>query len=184
MKEKQEVHYGRDMLSRSQEKLLRYLGTFPEALDQAWDVPRDLSLPGLAEAMGVVRSGLNRPLSSLESEQLITVRVAHVIGGGSRRRQVYHASEKGRLWLLEHPESADVEQGEDETNQNHLPTELIGRNETLLDLESLFGQRQPVFLGGLSGIGKTTVAQSLTARASVEGTLTHSAVINLSLIHI
>ena len=46
MKEKQEVHYGRDMLSRSQEKLLRYLGTFPEALDQAWDVPRDLSLPG------------------------------------------------------------------------------------------------------------------------------------------
>jgi len=88
MKEEQEVHYRRDMLSRPQEKLLRYLGTFPEALDQAWDVPRNLSLPGLAEAMGVVRSGLNRPLNLLESEQLITVRVAHVIGGGSRRRQV------------------------------------------------------------------------------------------------
>jgi hypothetical protein len=178
MKEKQEVHYGRDMLSRSQEKLLRYLGTFPEALDQAWDVPRDLSLPGLAEAMGVVRSGLNRPLSLLESEQLITVRIAHVIGGGSRRRQVYHASEKGRLWLLKHPEIAEVEKGEYESKQNHPPTELIGRKDTLLDLESLFGHHEPVFLGGLSGIGKTTVAQALTGRASVEGTSTHSAVVN------
>ena len=34
------------MLSRSQEKLLRYLGGFPDALAQAWDVPREVSLPG------------------------------------------------------------------------------------------------------------------------------------------
>ena len=146
------MHYGRDMLSRPQEKLLRYLGTFPEALDQAWDVPRNLSLPGLAEAMGVVRSGLNRPLNLLESEQLITVRVAHVIGGGSRRRQVYHATEKGRLWLLEHPKDAEVDEGQDALKQNHLQVELIGRKEAIIELESMFGRQQPVLLGGLSGI--------------------------------
>ena len=44
------------MLSRGQERLLRYLGTFPDALSKAWDVPRDVSLPGLSDAMGVVRS--------------------------------------------------------------------------------------------------------------------------------
>jgi hypothetical protein len=178
MKEEQEVHYGRDMLSRPQEKLLRYLGTFPEALDQAWDVPRDLSLPGLAEAMGIVRSGLNRPLHLLESEQLITVRVAHVIGGGSRRRQVYHASEKGRLWLLEHPEDIAVDEDQGTPKETHLHVELIGREEAILELESLFGQQQPVLLGGLSGIGKTTVAQALTSRASVRGTSVHSAIVN------
>ena len=178
MKEEQEVHYGRDMLSRPQEKLLRYLGTFPEALDQAWDVPRNLSLPGLAEAMGVVRSGLNRPLNLLESEQLITVRVAHVIGGGSRRRQVYHATEKGRLWLLEHPKDAEVDEGQDALKQNHLQVELIGRKEAIIELESMFGRQQPVLLGGLSGIGKTTVAQALMSRASLEGTSIHSAIVN------
>ena len=74
------------MLSRSQERLLRHLGTFPDALSQAWDVPRDVSLPGLSDAMGVVRSGLNQPLTALLKNEYITVRVAHVIGGGSRRR--------------------------------------------------------------------------------------------------
>ena len=83
------------MLSRSQEKLLRYLGTFPDALAKAWDVPRAVSLPGLSEAMGVVRSGLNQPLNALLDEGYIVVRVAHVLGGGSRRRQVYHITEKG-----------------------------------------------------------------------------------------
>ena len=83
------------MLSRSQEKLLRYLGTFPDALAKAWDVPRAVSLPGLSEAMGVVRSGLNQPLNVLLDEGYIVVRVAHVLGGGSRRRQVYHITEKG-----------------------------------------------------------------------------------------
>ena len=178
MKEEQEVQDGRDMLSRPQEKLLRYLGTFPEALDQAWDVPRDLSLPGLAEAMGVVRSGLNRPLNLLESEELITVRVAHVIGGGSRRRQVYHASEKGRLWLLQNPKETDTDEGKGAPKQSHPQIEIIGRKETILELESLFGHQQPVLLGGLSGIGKTTVAQALINRASLEGTSIHSAIVN------
>ena len=81
------------MLSRSQEKLLRYLGGFPDALAQAWDVPREVSLPGLSDAMGVVRSGLNQPLKSLLDGELISVRVAHVIGGGARRRQVYHITD-------------------------------------------------------------------------------------------
>src|SRR6056300_873075 len=95
------------MLSRSQAKLLRFLGTFPERLEEAWDVPRDLSLPGLADAMGVVRSGLNQPLNALSELDFITVRVAHVLGGGSRRRQVYHITKAGRAWLEEHSETTE-----------------------------------------------------------------------------
>ena len=91
------------MLSRGQERLLRYLGTFPDALSKAWDVPRDVSLPGLSDAMGVVRSGLNQPLNGLLEIEFISVRVAHVLGGGTRRRQVYHITESGRAWLAEHP---------------------------------------------------------------------------------
>ena len=42
---------------------------------------RAVSLPGLSEAMGVVRSGLNQPLNVLLDEGYIVVRVAHVLGG-------------------------------------------------------------------------------------------------------
>jgi len=99
------------MLTRSQERLLRFLGGFPESLEQAWDVPRDVSLPGLAEAMGVVRSGLNQPLAGLLDDGYISVRIAHVLGGGSRRRQVYHITNKGRGWLDAHPEEHQSKEG-------------------------------------------------------------------------
>ena len=49
-----------------------------------------ISLPGLSDAMGVVRSGLNQPLTALLKNEYITVRVAHVIGGGSRRAGLSH----------------------------------------------------------------------------------------------
>ena len=87
------------MLTRAQRNLLRHLASYPDALVEAWDVPRDLSLPGLSDAMGVVRSGLNAPLKALESAGFVTKRMAHVIGGGSRRRHVHHITAAGRAWL-------------------------------------------------------------------------------------
>ena len=124
------------MLSRSQEKLLRYLGGFPDALSQAWDVPREVSLPGLSDAMGVVRSGLNQPLKALLDAAYISVRVAHVIGGGARRRQVYHITESGRRWLHEHPEEAT--KASTATASKAPPTTaLVGRQAELETLTNL-----------------------------------------------
>ena len=75
-------------LSSPQERLLRLLGLYSQTLEKAWDVTREISLPGLSESLGVVRSALNAPLNSLENEGLIFKRMAHVVGGGSRRRNV------------------------------------------------------------------------------------------------
>lgn len=153
------------MLSRSQEKLLRYLGGFPDALAQAWDVPREVSLPGLSDAMGVVRSGLNQPLNALLDRKLILVRVAHVIGGGARRRQVYHITETGRRWLHDHPESVS------EVNPISLPEEadeiaIVGRLQEIDELTKLLSEHGHVLLGGLSGVGKTTLLRAWKAQQS------------------
>ena len=144
------------MLSRSQEKLLRYLGAFPIGLEEAWDVPRDLSLPGLADAMGVVRSGLNQPLNALLEMAFISVRVAHVIGGGSRRRQVYHITTAGRVWLESNPETAKAGQ---KISPDSLAetTFLVGRSATLKDVHERLEKERKLVVGGLSGVGKTVL---------------------------
>lgn len=147
------------MLSRSQEKLLRYLGGFPDALAQAWDVPRDVSLPGLSDAMGVVRSGLNQPLNVLLDQKYITVRVAHVIGGGTRRRQVYHITEEGRAWLHDHPESI-VEEQPSFPVEECVQHPLIGRTQELEELTNLVEEHGHALVGGLSGVGKTTLLRA------------------------
>jgi DNA-binding MarR family transcriptional regulator len=144
------------MLSRSQEKLLRFLGTFPTDLEGAWDVPRALSLPGLADAMGVVRSGLNQPLNVLSEHGFITVRVAHVLGGGSRRRQVYHITKTGRAWLEEHPETNEPPLVSS-VNPSPAAPFLVGREETLKDMHERLEAEGKLVLGGLSGVGKTAL---------------------------
>lgn len=149
------------MLSRSQAKLLRFLGTFPERLEEAWDVPRDLSLPGLADAMGVVRSGLNQPLNVLSELDFITVRVAHVLGGGSRRRQVYHITKAGRAWLEEHSETT-----EDLPRPSFQPpvetTFLVGRSATLEEMHERLEAERTLVIGGLSGVGKTVLLDAFS----------------------
>ena len=87
------------MLTHSQARLLARLAEFGDHLETAWDVPRELSLPGLAESLGLVRSALHQPLSELETQGLISTRTAHVIGGGSRKRTVVHISKKGRVLI-------------------------------------------------------------------------------------
>ena len=84
------------MLSETQRRLLLRLTEFGPDVESAWDVPRDLSLPGLAEHLGLVRSAIHTPLKELEASDLISTRMAHVIGGGSRRRTVVHITELGR----------------------------------------------------------------------------------------
>ncbi|MDP6099582.1 MAG: ParB N-terminal domain-containing protein, partial [Candidatus Thalassarchaeaceae archaeon] len=85
----------RFVLTDSEARLVRLLATFPESLEKAWDVPRSISLPGLAEHLGLVRSALNPPITSLENRGFIKTRQTHVIGGGHRKRTVVHLTKKG-----------------------------------------------------------------------------------------
>ena len=87
------------MLTQPQLRILKWLSEYPSSMEKSWDVSRDLSLPGIAEGIGVVRSSLNIPLTKIEEHGFVQKRMAHVIGGGSRRRQVYHISNSGRDYL-------------------------------------------------------------------------------------
>ena len=54
------------MLSPAMLRILRWLDEHPSTLEGAWDVPRSLSLEGIADGIGVVRSALFQPMSVLE----------------------------------------------------------------------------------------------------------------------
>ena len=81
-----------NMLTQPQLRILKWLNQYPSNMEKSWDVSRDISLPGIAEGIGVVRSALNIPMTTIEEHGFVIKRMAHVIGGGSRRRQVYHLS--------------------------------------------------------------------------------------------
>ena len=87
---------GVPMLSPAMLRILRWLDDHPSALETAWDVPRSLSLEGIADGIGVVRSALFQPMSAMEEQGLIHTRQAHVIGGGRRKRKVVHITGLGR----------------------------------------------------------------------------------------
>ena len=77
------------MVTGPESRILARLHTFSSTLESAWDVPRDICLPGLSEYLGVVRSALHSPLNELVKKGMVIERKAHVIGGGSRKRKVY-----------------------------------------------------------------------------------------------
>ena len=89
------------MLSPAMLRILRWLDAYPATLESAWDVPRSISLEGIADGIGVVRSALFQPMSSLEERGLIQTRQAHVIGSGRRKRKVVHITQNGRKMVNE-----------------------------------------------------------------------------------
>jgi len=142
------------MLPESQARILRLLARYPEELAEAWDVPRELSLPGLSESLGLVRSALHEPLKALEEEGLVQTRTAHVIGGGSRKRTVIHLTAKGRqqasALVTTAGHSMEIE-----------PTDgLHGRENEIAQLQSALSEGAAV-LTGMPGIGKTALIKSL-----------------------
>lgn len=157
-------------LSSPQERLLRLLGRYSQTLEKAWDVTREISLPGLSESLGVVRSALNAPLSSLEKEGLIFKRMAHVVGGGSRRRNVYHLTEEGRLHFDSLGEET-LKPRKSSSAFGDVPTigEVFGRSELIQSALSLFNEHHSFILSGLPGIGKTTVGVALVNHLLAEG---------------
>ena len=145
------------MLPESQARILRLLARYPDELVEAWDVPRDLSLPGLSESLGLVRSALHEPLKALEGEGLVQTRTAHVIGGGSRKRTVIHLTSKGRqqasALVITAGHSMEIESADG----------LHGRESELKQIESSLAEGS-VVLTGMPGIGKTALLQTLPSR--------------------
>ncbi len=137
-------------------------------MQEAWDVPRELSLPGLAESLGVVRSALHIPLSSMEEDGLITTRTAHVIGGGSRRRTVVHITEAGRSSLSENEPQSATRRGR---SYGPLPEKSIlhGRDEASEDLATILTGGTSVLLSGLPGVGKSSLAREVAEQIMTSG---------------
>jgi|TARA_B110000459_G_scaffold15599_1_gene15170 DNA-binding MarR family transcriptional regulator len=153
---------GSDMvgaISTPQERILRWLGRSSPAMEKAWDVNRDLSVPGISEALGVVRSALNIPLNVLEEQGLIFKRKAHVIGGGSRRRHVYHLTEDGRQKLESLGETKQKKKSSRGTSFGTLPIlgQIHGRQHLAAEVSEQVLEQHCLALSGLPGIGKTTI---------------------------
>ena len=135
------------MLPESQARLLRLLARYPSELAEAWDVPRELSLPGLSESLGLVRSALHEPIKALEEQGLVQTRNAHVIGGGNRKRSVVHLTAKGRQQASAFVTTAGHSMEVETTDGLH------GRESELTQLESALSEGA-VVLTGMPGIGK------------------------------
>ena len=161
-------------LSSPQERLLRRLGHYSQTLEKAWDVTREISLPGLSESLGVVRSALNAPLSFLEKEGLIFKRMAHVIGGGSRRRNVYHLTKEGRLLFESLGEDTLKPRKSSSTGiaYGDVPQigEVFGRSAMIQSALSRVNEHHSFILSGLPGIGKTTLGVALSNDLLAAGT--------------
>ena len=152
------------MLSPAMLRILRWLDEHPTTLESAWDVPRSLSLEGIADGIGVVRSALFQPMSVLEDEGFLLTRQAHVIGGGRRKRKVVHITESGRSHLRSQTEGIPERRARSSTKLNgQLPefTHVHGRHSEIESIRNALEQKVPVHLRGMPGIGKSTLARRI-----------------------
>ena len=152
------------MVTGPEARILARLVTFSSTLESAWDVPRDICLPGLSEHLGVVRSALHPPLNELIRKGMVTERKAHVIGGGSRKRKVYHITDLGRA------ECQDIEIPVKKSIGELFGTPPIQSN--LYGRVGLIGEiksNKKLILTGLPGIGKTSILKALADELVNEG---------------
>lgn len=148
------------MVSASERRILVWLNGFDESLEEAWDVPRELSLPGVAEGIGVVRSALHKPMKRLVEGELVRTRQAHVLGGGGRKRTVHHISMEGRALSSEAVESSSRARGAI-IGDAPRPAVLVGREDSLSAVEAAREKSGVIWVSGIPGIGKTALLRSI-----------------------
>jgi len=154
------------VLNHRQLAILAHLSGFGRDLEGTWDVPRELSLVGIAERLGVVRSALNPPLKALQEAGHVTIRTAHVVGS-NRRRKVVHITQSGR----------DVSDSiESRKPKRRLPigpipnpVKLSGRDDDISSIVGKISKGKSILLEGLPGIGKTSLAVAVCEALSSEG---------------
>ena len=153
-------------------RILRWLESHPSTLESAWDVPRSLSLEGIAEGIGVVRSALFQPMSALEEKGLLFTRQAHVLGGGRRKRKVVHITDEGRDFVLKNSDEKITPRSEASMKifgQAPSFTSLIGREKQTQELIKYLTAGKQIHLRGLPGIGKSTLARFVAEILAKEG---------------
>ena len=153
-------------------RILRWLESHPASLESAWDVPRSLSLEGIADSIGVVRSALFQPMSILEEKELLFTRQAHVLGGGRRKRKVVHITQEGRDFVLQNSDEKVTSRPDASLKifgQAPTYTSLIGREKETEQLLNHLNARKQIHLRGLPGIGKSTLARSLAETLAKDG---------------
>ena len=157
------------MVTEAQARILRHLAEFPISLEKAWDVPRDLSLPGIAEKLGLVRSALNPPINNLHSEGYISIRMAHVIGSGSRRRNVHHITQKGRELVSGFENDFGIIEKRKSKKRTGImhgdPPKLTIIHGRQFDLEKsvqTLDEKSNLILRGIAGIGKTALSRHIS----------------------
>lgn len=153
-------------------RILRWLESHPSSLESAWDVPRSLSLEGIADGIGVVRSALFQPMSVLEEKGLLMTRQAHVLGGGRRKRKVVHVTEEGRDFVLKNSDEKIMSRSDASMKilgQAPTFTSLIGRENQTQELIEYLTAGKQIHLRGLPGIGKSTLARSVAETLAKEG---------------
>ena len=157
------------MLNQRQLAILVHLSGFGRDLEESWDVPRAISLAGIAEHLGVVRSALHPPLKSLEAERLVSSRSAHVIGA-PRRRKVFHVTDSGREEARAGAKKPRKSKGR---SVGPVPdaTKLHGRDDIVSRISSGLSGGSSYLLEGLPGIGKTSVATAVSRTLLDDGWL-------------
>tara|TARA_B100001540_G_scaffold308613_1_gene323563 strand:- start:2419 stop:4575 length:2157 start_codon:yes stop_codon:yes gene_type:complete len=145
------------MAKPTEQRILVWLNQFDDSLKEAWDVPRENSLPGIADAIGVVRSALHTPLKNLQKESMIIVKQAHVINGGTRKRNVHFITEKGRKACKKQDLIRPIKKINGNPPNN---IELIGRDKELEKINSILSKENMIWITGIAGIGKTAMIRS------------------------
>lgn len=83
-------------LKRTEQKILKYLSDFnPERIENKYEAPEALTLPSIANAVGVVRSGVHNPLKKLQKKGLVA-EVRRRPPGRRRQVKVYFPTHEGR----------------------------------------------------------------------------------------
>jgi len=154
------------MARPTEQRILEWLNQYDELLETAWDVPRECSLPGIADAIGVVRSALHKPLKNLLNEDLIILKQAHVINGGTRKRNVHFITEKGRKLCNKKEKDPNIANIQGNPPNN---IELIGRENELKEIDSILENENILYISGIAGIGKTAILRYYAEQKSKNG---------------